>query len=97
MTFAEQIAQYLASGLVVGGAYALIGLGFVIVYSVTRIINFAQGEFVMLGALLMVTLVNRGAGPAPAFSMALATIWMASQACPPKVLRGPYLASKSRA
>ena len=55
MTFADQLAQYLASGLVVGAIYALIGLGFVIVYSVTRIINFAQGEFVMLGALLMVT------------------------------------------
>ena len=74
MTFAEQIAQYLASGLVVGGAYALIGLGFVIVYSVTRIINFAQGEFVMLGALLMVTLVNRGAGLAPAFALTVASV-----------------------
>jgi branched-chain amino acid transport system permease protein len=56
VTLAEQIAQYLATGLVVGGVYALIGLGFVIVYSVTRIINFAQGEFVALGALLAVTL-----------------------------------------
>jgi branched-chain amino acid transport system permease protein len=58
------LAQYVASGLVVGGVYALIGLGFVIVYSVTRIINFAQGEFVMLGALVTVTLVARGF-PAP--------------------------------
>jgi branched-chain amino acid transport system permease protein len=53
MTAADQLAQYLASGLVVGGVYALIGLGFVIVYSVTRVINFAQGEFVMLPAFLM--------------------------------------------
>ena len=59
MLFADQLAQYLASGLVVGGVYALIGLGFVIVYGVTRIINFAQGEFVALGALLMVTLHAR--------------------------------------
>ena len=43
MTAGDQLAQYLASGLVVGGVYALIGLGFVIVYSVTRVINFAQG------------------------------------------------------
>ena len=56
----DQLAQYLASGLVVGGVYALIGLGFVIVYSVTRIINFAQGEFVALGALVMVTLHGQG-------------------------------------
>jgi branched-chain amino acid transport system permease protein len=74
MTFAEQIAQYLASGLVVGGTYALIGLGFVIVYSVTRIINFAQGEFVMLGALLMVTLVNRRVGAAPAFALTVVAV-----------------------
>src|SRR5512146_2635622 len=66
MTPWEQLAQYTASGLVVGGVYALIGLGFVIVYSVTRIINFAQGEFVMLGALLMVTFEQGGLGTTPA-------------------------------
>jgi branched-chain amino acid transport system permease protein len=62
----SELAQYLATGLVVGGVYALIGLGFVIVYSVTRIVNFAQGEFVMLGALVMVSLVDRGLGLAAA-------------------------------
>jgi branched-chain amino acid transport system permease protein len=56
----EPLMQYLASGLVVGGVYALIGLGFVTAYSVTRIINFAQGEFVMLGALLMVSASRLG-------------------------------------
>ncbi len=65
MTPGEQLAQYLATGLVVGGVYALIGLGFVIVYRVTRIINFAQGEMVMLGALVTVTVAGRGL-PAPA-------------------------------
>ncbi len=60
MNLADQVLQYLLSGLVVGGIYALIGLGFVIVYSVTRVINFAQGEFAMLGALVMVTLTDRG-------------------------------------
>jgi len=60
MSLADQLLQYALSGLVVGGIYALIGLGFVIVYSVTRVINFAQGEFVMLGALLMVTFGDQG-------------------------------------
>jgi branched-chain amino acid transport system permease protein len=64
---AEQLAQYLASGLVVGGIYALIGLGFVIVFGVTRIVNFAQGEFVMLGALAMATLSARGVAVPAAF------------------------------
>ena len=71
---ADQLAQYLATGLVVGGVYALIGLGFVIVYSVTRIINFAQGEFVMLGALAMVTLVSRGVPLAAAFALAIVAV-----------------------
>ncbi|MBI4881404.1 MAG: hypothetical protein HY812_17345, partial [Planctomycetes bacterium] len=39
-----------------------------------RIINVPQGEFVMLGALVMVTLVNRGAGPAPAFALTVASV-----------------------
>ena len=72
MTIADQLAQYLASGLVVGGVYALIGLGFVIVYGVTRIINFAQGEFVMLGALLMVTFEARGLAAPVAFALTVA-------------------------
>jgi branched-chain amino acid transport system permease protein len=70
----EQLAQYLATGLVVGGVYALIGLGFVIVYGVTRIINFAQGEMVMLGALLMVTLVGRGLPVLAAFVVTVVAV-----------------------
>jgi branched-chain amino acid transport system permease protein len=62
---ADQVAQYLATGLVVGGVYALIGLGFVIVYGVTRVVNFAQGEFVMVGAMLMVTLQGHGGARLP--------------------------------
>jgi branched-chain amino acid transport system permease protein len=71
---ADQLAQYLASGLVVGGVYALIGLGFVIVYGVTRIINFAQGEMVMLGALGMVTLVGHGLAIPVAFALTVAGV-----------------------
>ncbi|MBI4242062.1 MAG: branched-chain amino acid ABC transporter permease [Candidatus Rokubacteria bacterium] len=70
MSLASQLLQYFLSGLVVGGIYALIGLGFVIVYSVTRVINFAQGEFAMLGALLMVSLADLGLPLAPAFPLA---------------------------
>ncbi len=48
----EQIVQYLLSGLSTGSIYALIGFGFAIIYNSTGIINFAQGEFVMLGGIL---------------------------------------------
>jgi branched-chain amino acid transport system permease protein len=74
MTLSAELAQYLASGLVVGGVYALIGLGFVIVYGVTRIINFAQGEFVMLGALLMVSFERAGLGVIGALLLVIAVV-----------------------
>lgn len=70
MSLTSQLLQYVLSGVVVGGIYALIGLGFVIVYSVTRVINFAQGEFAMLGALLMVTLAGHGLSVPLAFLLA---------------------------
>lgn len=42
------------TGLTVGSIYAMVAVGFNIIYNVTEIINFAQGEFVMLGGLIMV-------------------------------------------
>jgi branched-chain amino acid transport system permease protein len=52
MHFSEQIMQYVVSGVSTGAIYALIGFGFAIIYNSTSIINFAQGEFVMLGGML---------------------------------------------
>ena len=49
------LLQYLVTGLYQGAIYALVAAGFNLVYSSTGIINFAQGEFVMLGGLLAVT------------------------------------------
>lgn len=48
----DQILQYSLSGLSTGAIYALIGVGFSIIFNATGIINFAQGEFVMLGGML---------------------------------------------
>lgn len=55
---AEQYAQLVIDGIRGGSIYALIALGFVVIHSVTGIINFAQGEFVMLGAMLCVTVFH---------------------------------------
>ena len=52
--------QYLASGLTVGSIYALVGLGFSIVFNASRVINFAQGEFVMIGGMSAVSVVGAG-------------------------------------
>jgi branched-chain amino acid transport system permease protein len=54
ITLTGQLVQYLFTGVTVGSIYALVAVGFNIIYNVTEIINFAQGEFVMLGGLIMV-------------------------------------------
>ena len=52
----RQLFQYILSGLSNGAIYALIGFGYAIIYNATGIINFAQGEFVMLGGMVAVSL-----------------------------------------
>lgn len=49
-----QILQYAVTGITIGSIYAMVAIGFNTIYNVTEAINFAQGEFVMLGGLLMV-------------------------------------------
>ncbi|HET9597497.1 MAG TPA: branched-chain amino acid ABC transporter permease [Anaeromyxobacteraceae bacterium] len=50
------VLQYLVAGLTYGTIYAVVGIGFNIVYNATGVINFAQGEFVMLGGMTAVAL-----------------------------------------
>ncbi|MBS3759497.1 MAG: branched-chain amino acid ABC transporter permease [Desulfobacterales bacterium] len=50
------IIQFMVMGAQRGAIYAMVAMGFNIIYNATGIINFAQGEFVVLGGLLMVTL-----------------------------------------
>jgi len=52
----ELALQYLLAGITSGSVYAIVAVGFNIVYNATGIINFAQGEFVMLGAMTAITL-----------------------------------------
>jgi len=56
MSSIEAFFQYLVSGITQGSIYAMIALGFTIIYNATTIINFAQGELVMMGAMFAVTL-----------------------------------------
>ena len=57
----NQLPQFLVSGITSGSIYALIALGFGIIHNATGIVNFAQGEFVMLGAMTMISF-TRGVG-----------------------------------
>ncbi|WP_244862180.1 branched-chain amino acid ABC transporter permease [Siminovitchia terrae] len=58
--FMDLFLQYLITGLTVGSIYALLAIGFVTIYNVTGVLNLAQGEFAMVGALTCITLVNLG-------------------------------------
>ena len=66
----SQLLQFLFSGLTVGATYALAGLGFTLIYNASNVINFAQGEFIMLGGMLAV-FFTQGGMPLPA-ALALA-------------------------
>jgi branched-chain amino acid transport system permease protein len=71
-----QLLQYLFSGLTVGAIYALVALGFAIIYNASRVINFAQGEFVMIGGMAAAVFVDAGL-PLPLsilFSVGLGTL-----------------------
>ena len=49
-----ELMQFILSGLTVGAVYALVALGFTIIYNASDVVNFAQGEFVMLGGMITV-------------------------------------------
>ncbi|WP_433360629.1 branched-chain amino acid ABC transporter permease [Actinoplanes sp. CA-142083] len=55
-----ELAQYLITGVGIGCAYALTGSGLVVIYRVTRVVNFAQGSFAVLAALTVTTLLATG-------------------------------------
>lgn len=57
--FAEFI-QYLFTGVTIGATYALVALGFTLIYNSSHVINFAQGEFLMIGGMATVSFVGMG-------------------------------------
>jgi branched-chain amino acid transport system permease protein len=56
----SDLLQFLFSGVTVGAVYALVALGFTIIYNASDVVNFAQGEFVMLGGMGTVVLYAAG-------------------------------------
>src|SRR5579872_974950 len=55
------LLQILISGLATGAIYALIAVGFMLLWQTSQTINFAQGEFVMLPAFFVLAAMNFGA------------------------------------
>jgi branched-chain amino acid transport system permease protein len=73
----DQFLQYLFSGITVGAAYALAALGFTIIYNTSSVINFAQGEFIMLGGMVSAALIAAGLPLPLAIALALVLTGMA--------------------
>jgi branched-chain amino acid transport system permease protein len=67
-----ELLQFLFSSLTVGATYALVALGFTIIYNASGVINFAQGEFVMVGGMASSFLIAAGV-PLPA-AVAIAVV-----------------------
>jgi branched-chain amino acid transport system permease protein len=56
----SDLLQYSVSGLTLGSIYAMIALGFTLIFNATGIVNFAQGEFVTFGALIAISCQQAG-------------------------------------
>ncbi|MGO4871522.1 MAG: branched-chain amino acid ABC transporter permease [Roseiarcus sp.] len=70
----SQFLQLIFTGLTIGATYALAALGFSIIYNASGVINFAQGEFIMLGGMIAAVLVAAGAPLALAVVGAVAAV-----------------------
>jgi branched-chain amino acid transport system permease protein len=69
--------QQVLNGLVLGSVYALVALGYTMVYGILGLINFAHGEVVMFGAMIALTVMTLLAGPAAASVPAALIVAMA--------------------
>jgi branched-chain amino acid transport system permease protein len=57
------VLQVLLSGLAIGAIYGLVGMGFAIAFYVTRVINFAEGQLLMVGVMIAAAVARTGVSP----------------------------------
>ena len=62
----DTFLQQLVNGLTAGSVYAVVALGYTMVYGIIQLINFAHGEVVMIGAMVAFTVINLLAPTRPA-------------------------------
>ncbi|CAI3800425.1 High-affinity branched-chain amino acid transport system permease protein LivH [Pseudomonas sp. MM221] len=77
------LLQQVLNGLVLGSIYALVALGYTMVYGIIGLINFAHGEVVMVGAMVTISVLTMlaGAGFAPGIITLLLAIMAAAVVC----------------
>lgn len=77
------LLQQVLNGLVLGSIYALVALGYTMVYGIIGLINFAHGEVVMVGAMVTISVLSMlaGMGFAPGILTLLLAIMVAAAVC----------------
>src|SRR4249919_1776382 len=82
--FVDIFLQQIVNGLTLGSVYAVVALGYTMVYGIIQLINFAHGEVVMIGAMTAFTVINALAGAhvgLPPFAIVLAGVLVAIPVC----------------
>jgi branched-chain amino acid transport system permease protein len=77
----ETFIQQIINGLVVGSVYALVALGYTMVYGIINLINFAHGDVLMVGALTSWTVVSQLQGKMPGWALLLVSLIAAIIVC----------------
>jgi len=77
----ETFIQQIINGLVLGSVYALVALGYTMVYGIINLINFAHGEVLMVGALTSWTVVTALQGTMPGWLLLLVSLIIAMVVC----------------
>ena len=77
----ETFIQQIINGLVVGSVYALVALGYTMVYGIINLINFAHGDVLMVGALTSWTVVSKLKGTMPGWALLLVSLIAAILVC----------------
>src|SRR5215204_1373593 len=77
----DTFIQQIINGLVLGSVYALVALGYTMVYGIINLINFAHGDVLMVGALTSWTVVSRLKGTMPGWALLLVSLVAAIVVC----------------
>jgi len=73
----ETVTQAVINGLLIGGIYALVSIGVTLIFGVVKIVNFAQGEFVMIGMYISFFLANQfGIDPIVSLFVSMPTLFV---------------------
>src|SRR6202021_2505822 len=71
------VAPAVVNGLLIGGIYALVSIGVTLIFGVVKIVNFAQGEFVMIGMYISFFLAQRyGVAPLVLLAVAMPALFL---------------------